>query len=136
MTGLWKTWMTAWCWIVVAFGATLATAVLPATDGPARLAMAIIGGAPTTFDDNALRFAFSLMGALSMGWGLTVLALVRAGVSAETWRGVSTAVVLWYVVDSAASVATGFPRNAASNTLLLALFLTPVIGAGVWRAQA
>lgn len=132
MTGMWKTWMTAWCGVVIVFGIVLATAASPATDAPARLAVTIIAGAPTTFDSALLRFAFSLMGALSIGWGLTVLAMTRAEGMA-LWRAVGAAVIVWYVIDSAASVATGFPRNAVSNTLLLALFLVPATGAGLWR---
>lgn len=136
MTGMWNAWMQAWCWLVIVFGIVLATAVSPATDAPVRLAMGIIGGAPIRFDDSNLRFAFSLMGALSIGWGLTVLAVARAGAGAMPWRGITAAVVAWYVIDSAASVATGVPFNAASNTLLLALFLGPVLGSGVLRARA
>jgi hypothetical protein len=136
MTGVWKSGMAAWCWLVIVFGAVLTTATFPVTDAPARLVMGVISGAPASFDDNALRFAFGLMGALTIGWGMTVQALLRHDVGTPVWRGVTVAVLVWYVVDSAASVATGFPLNAVSNTLITALFLACVAGSGVWRQES
>ena len=39
------------------------------------------------------------------------------------WRGITYAVVAWYVIDSIISVRTGFALNALSNTLFLAAYL-------------
>jgi hypothetical protein len=44
--------------------------------------------------------------------------------------------VVWYVVDSALSVATGFPLTRRRNTLILAAFLAPVLGSGVLGSPA
>lgn len=37
VTGIWKTWMTAWCWGILLFGVAFAVAAFPAADGPTRL---------------------------------------------------------------------------------------------------
>ncbi|WP_448582817.1 hypothetical protein [Thermaurantiacus sp.] len=50
------------------------------------------------------------------------------------WAGLTAALLFWYVVDSLLSVATGFPLNVASNSLLIAGFLLPVFDAGQLRA--
>lgn len=69
------------------------------------------------------------MGAVTLGWGATVLAVVRgtgdmpAAQALALWRGITAALLLWYVVDSALSVATGFWRNALSNTVLIGWYL-------------
>ena len=44
--------------------------------------------------------------------------------------------VVWFVVDSALSVATGFWMNAVSNTGLAVGYLVPVLASGAMRGQA
>jgi hypothetical protein len=39
-------------------------------------------------------------------------------------------VLIWFVVDSVLSVATGFALNAVSNTLFVALFMVPAVKLG------
>ena len=120
--------MIAWCWVVIVFGLVLAGGAFPATEAPARIALALFGGEDVGFDD-PLRFSVGLMGAVTAGWGATVLAVagvsaqVEAGVARQMWRRVTIAVLGWYVIDSTISVATGFAPNAVSNTLLLGAFL-------------
>jgi hypothetical protein len=46
------------------------------------------------------------------------------------WRGLSRAVLIWFVVDSVLSVATGFPLNAVSNAVFVALFMGPAVKLG------
>lgn len=135
MSDFWKTWLTIWCGAIVVFGAVLLGAALPATDAMARACLALMSDAPfdqALFDAPAFRFAVALLGAVTLGWGLTMLAVVRAGAAeASRWRAVTAAVLIWYAVDSIASVASGFALNAVSNTLFLAAFLVAVIGSGV-----
>ena len=80
------------------------------------------------------------MGAVSMGWALTFYAAFSAAAALgaqgqPAWRAVTVAVVAWYVIDSALSVATGFALNAVPNTLLLAGYLLPVWRSGVLGAR-
>ncbi len=134
MHGFWKRWMEGWCWVVLAFGAILALVAWPATAAPGRFVFALIGRDPATdalLVQPGMRFAVGLMGALTIGLGLMVYGSVRAGANAAGWKAVTSAMVVWFVIDSAISISTGFPLNAVSNTLLMAGYLSPVLGSGV-----
>jgi hypothetical protein len=139
MTGLWKTWITLWCWAVILFGAVLATAGLPATEGIAGLAFSLIGGAEVGagyFDPPGMRFSVALMGAVTLGWGFTILFLLTAihAAGAPAWRGLTAAMLIWFVIDSGFSLSTGFALNALSNTLLMAGLLIPLLASGAFKS--
>ncbi len=135
MTAFWRTYFTTWSIFVMVFGLVLAGAGLPALDGIATLIFAIIGGADPVWTAE-LRFATALMGAVTLGWGMTLLTAIRAAItlgdqSASVWRGLLIATLVWVVIDSAMSVATGFWLNAVSNAIISAAFVIGVIGSGV-----
>ncbi len=139
MSGLWKTWITVWCWGVILFGAVLTTAGLPATEGIAALAFSLIGGAEVAagyFDPPGMRFSVALMGAVTLGWGFTILFLLPAihAAGAPAWRGLVAAMLIWFVIDSAFSVMTGFALNAVSNTLLVVLLFIPLLASGALKS--
>ena len=137
MTRFWRTWLKIWCGAVVAFGAVLTLGASAATDAPVRALLVMLGGSEVSMTA-PLRFAVALMGAVTLGWGVTLYAVsssdAREGeASARLWRWTLGAVLGWYVVDSTLSVLTGFGLNAASNTIFLVAFLVPVLGSGVLR---
>ena len=139
MTGIWNTWIKLWCWGVILFGAVLAAAGLPATDGIARALFGILGGVPADpamFEPFGFRFAVALMGSVTLGWGFTLLLLLPAvqAAGAPAWKGLTTALLIWFVIDGAFSVATGFALNVVSNTVLLIAFLVPVLASGVLKS--
>lgn len=137
MTGFWKHWLTIWCWAVGLFGLVLALGAFEATAAPIAWFYGLVGGgAPPEFTP-ALRFATGLMGALTIGWALTLAAAIRAAQAGATglWRGIGGAVLAWYVIDSALSVATGFALNAVSNTVLLIGLMLPLWRGGVLAAR-
>ncbi len=141
MSGFWKNWMTVWCWGVLAFGVVLALSAVPAASGPPRFVIGLLSGDPANaalLDQPALQFAFGLQGALTIGWAMTTFGMIRAAdmVGAPVWQSLTASFAAWYVIDSAISVATGFPLNAVSNTLLMATFLAPVLATGVLRGGA
>jgi len=135
MQGIWAAWMQVWCWGVLAFGVLLTTAAMPGLDGVVRPLYELLGGGENAaaFDTNPVRFGLGLQGALTIGWAVTMMAMVRAAATlgAPVWRALTFALVLWYVIDSAISIATGFAPNALSNTALLVAYLTPVLASGV-----
>lgn len=136
MQGVWKTWMKVWCWGVFVFGVVLATAAVPLIDGLVRTLYTLFSGGganAAAFDTDAMRFALGLQGALTMGWALTLRAAIRTG--APIWQELTVAMLLWYVVDSAISVSTGFALNAVSNTALLIAFFIPVLASGALKAR-
>jgi hypothetical protein len=129
MNGKWQAQMQLWCGAVMVFGLVLMSGAFEATGQAANILFDILDGpGPVTWDP-ALRFSLALMGAVTLGWGATVLAVVRgtgdmpAAQALALWRGITAALLLWYVVDSALSVATGFWRNALSNTVLIGWYL-------------
>jgi hypothetical protein len=98
------------------------------------------GSAPPLEIDAHMRITLAVLGAVMVGWGLTLLAAVHAANllgerGRPVWSMITAAVVVWYVVDSALSVVTGFPLNAVSNTLFTLGFLIPLIGSGVLRGR-
>jgi hypothetical protein len=141
MTGFWKLWMTLWCWCVVLFGVALAAAGIPALEGPmVALYRFLSGGAtgPDVFVPPGARFSVALMGAVSIGWGLSLFPLVSAAqkLGAPVWRALTFAVLSWFVIDSFLSWSNGFALNAASNTLLLLGYLIPVLATGALNERA
>lgn len=141
MTGIWRQWLQLWCWGVIVFGIILAGAAFPATDAVARFLVTAFNNGPAFELDRPLRFGLGVQGALSIGLGLLIMAAVRAGDDLgqrgrSMWVLVTLAMAIWYIVDSAISIATGFTLNALSNTLFLAAFATPILASGVLRQSA
>jgi hypothetical protein len=141
MQGIWQKVMIGWGLFVALFGAVLSGGGFAGLDGPALALMERMGG-DVPVVDAPLRFALGLMGAVTLGWGLTVLAvasvshLLGTDVSRVLWQRIGAALLLWYVIDCAISISTGFGLNAASNTVLLGSFLLIAWRAGVWRAPS
>jgi hypothetical protein len=139
MHGFWKTWMQLWCWGVLAFGVVLTAAISPVLDGPARAFYDLVHwplDRQSSFVETT-RFTAGILGAVTIGWALTLLSAMAAAEhlppapASALWRGLSLATVIWFVVDSAASIAAGVPGNAISNTVFFAGFLVPIVGSGV-----
>lgn len=140
MSRIWWNWLQVWCWAALAFGALLLTAAIPSVDGAVRAVFVLFSGDPETaavFEHSAVRFGLGLQGALTIGWVLTIFPLMEAAktTGAPTWRALTVAVLVWYVIDSAVSVATGFWLNAISNTVFLVAFMAPIWASGVLTAQ-
>lgn len=140
MTGLWKTWLEVWCWAIGLFGVMFLVVVIPGADGPTRLFYDLVywplDGASGWGE--ATRLTASITGALMIGWAITLHTLMQAAIRANDpglWRGMTLGVLTWFVVDSAASVASGVPVNAVSNAGLVAGFLIPVLASGVLRGR-
>ena len=136
----WRRWLTLWCAGVGVFGLVLYGVGFAATTAPAAAVFALLGNPLPLEPDRYLRFATSLMGAVSLGWAMTLYVACRAAwrltgaASVAAWRGLTLAAFVWFVIDSNASIANGFPLNAVSNTGLLVLFLIPLLASRVLSA--
>ena len=133
-------WMTGSCGAVGLFGIILVGGGFEVTSGPVRILFDVLNG-PGELDLNPyLRFSLAILGAVTIGWSLTLMVVIQATnqlekrVSKSIWIGVSASVVIWYAIDSILSIATGFWLNAVSNTIFTATFLIPVIRSGVLRS--
>ena len=133
--------MARWCWVVIVFGVVLIGAVSPLTAAPSRALFAIMGGDHSSMDA-PLRFAVALMGAVTLGWGLTLLVVTSVlhrldrPVACSLWRRLTAAVLVWYVVDSITSIATGFALYAVSNTVFVIAFALIVWWSQVLRSDS
>lgn len=88
-------------------------------------------GQDPTMTPSAL-IGVAIYGGLMVGWGLT---MHLAGRDVHVAKAAAAGLVAWWVVDSGASIALGFPMNAVSNLAFLLVF-TPVFVAVIrGRAQ-
>jgi hypothetical protein len=139
MSKFWQNWMSIWALFVALLGLVLAGGAFAATDGLTRALFTLFGNPLPAEPDNLHRFAIGLMGAVTMGWGLTYYAAFRAlhglesHVAGPIWRFLTISALIWYLVDSAISCATGYSMNAVSNTIVMAGFLFPLLKTGVLR---
>lgn len=139
MSKVWQNWLSAWAILVTVFGLVLAGGAFAATDGLTTMLFTLFGN-PLPIDiDTHHRFAIGLMGAVTMGWGLTYFGAFKAlhavdpATAAPIWRYLLFAGLVWFVIDSTISVATGFWMNAVSNTILMMLFLIPLVKSGALK---
>ena len=136
---VWQSWLTIWAVLVTLFGLVLAGGAFAATDGMTTALFSLFGNPLPADIDHHHRFAIGLMGAVTMGWGLTYLCAFKAlfllepAQAAPIWRWLLGASLVWYVIDSGISVATGFWLNAVSNTVLIILLLIPLVKSGALR---
>jgi len=141
MSDFWRKWMIGLCWAILLFGVSLAGGGMEATSGPVRLIFALLKGPGALNLDAQMRFSLGVLGAVSIGWSLTLLAAIQAAnqlgeLGRPIWVLVTGSVLTWNVIDSSLSIATGFGLNAIANTVILAAFLLPVIRSGVLRSPA
>jgi hypothetical protein len=133
MTMFWKKWLNLWACAVTIFGIILALAAFPGADGLARAVFALFQNPLPGIIEPLDRFAIGLMGAVTMGWGMTLYAAFQAAAflgpahAPQFWRQITVVLFIWYAVDSAISVSTGYWLNAVSNTIFALLYLVAVV---------
>jgi hypothetical protein len=140
MSPFYRTWLTAWCWATLAFGVVLVDAAFPPFDLPARFIFDLVywplDGAPAITAPE-IRFATGVCGAVMLGWGWLMLAIVkRPETDPALWRAMVACLLIWFIPDSIVSLKTGATLNVVSNVLLLAMFLYPVLASGVLKQRS
>lgn len=139
MTDFWKNWLRLWAVGVVVFGVVLASGAFAATDAAVRPIFELLGQPFPAQPDAHHRFSLGLMGAVSIGWGATLIGVCNAAfklsgeAAAPFWRALLWSTIIWYVIDGHISYATGFALNTVSNTMLLVLLLVPLLKTGALR---
>lgn len=141
MSRFWRTWMVGWCCAVGFFGLVLAASAFDATSGPTRILFGLLDDRVVFDPGPHLRFSLAVLGAVTVGWSLTLLAAVQAAnqlgdQARSVWVLVTGSLVVWYVIDTALSLATGFGLNVIPNTIFLAVFLLPIIRSGVLKSPS
>lgn len=131
----WWRWLLAATMVVIGIGAFLVFA-----PGPARTISSLLffGGLDTldSFPEPAVRyvtFAHGVLGAVMIGWGVA-LALILLGPvrrrQPDGWKTFAVSLAVWYAVDSAFSLYSGFWPNVVLNTVIVGLFALPL-----WRIR-
>ena len=119
---------------LIGFGFLSVLGAHPAVDGLARwfMSFAIWPFAELSVAiDTETRLLWAILGGICVGWGVMFWLLTTQLFEAhsEKLRPIMIKAVLsWFVVDSAASIASGAAFNAVLNLSFLALFLYPL-----WR---
>ncbi len=138
MTGFWRGWFLLWCVSIGLFGAVLSGGAFEATSGPVRLVLASLQGPAEPQFDATLRFSLAVMGAVSIGWAVTLAFIVRAAIQMEDrsrplWNAISAGMISWFAIDSTLSVATGFGLNVLPNLALAGMYLVGLFGSGALK---
>lgn len=114
---------------------------MEATSGPTRVVFQLLN-APANLELNAgMRFAVGLLGAVSIGWSMTLFAAIRLATSVDKrtaapfWTLLTLSIAGWFLIDSAISIYTGFWRNSVSNVLIVGTFLLPLLRSRVFSAK-
>lgn len=134
MAGFHRTWLLVTAVVVGSFGPVFSLAVGESTSGPARWTLDLLngpGGDSESFVAGTTQFLTALTGGFLLGWGVMILCL-RAWVydlaPEPVRRAVVAGLLAWFVLDSAGSIASGNPWNAAFNVVVLLVAVGPL-----WR---
>jgi hypothetical protein len=137
MSGFWKTWLNLWCLSVIAFGGVLACAGFVGYERGARFLLTLVNPSnPPAFTDIE-RFAFGLIGAITIGWGLTLFYFLRAAHASnmgnQMYRQAFVVLIIWNLIDGFISYRTGFHFNIIANLLLSLGLVIPLYWTGKLR---
>ncbi len=117
---------------VVGFGILAALAALPATSMPIQMMVDLIfwpvDGAPGEWGPQT-RFVSGVGGGVMTGWGVMLWLVSTRLYPRDPELGrtlILTSIGIWFVVDSAASIAAGAPLNAFLNVSFLVIFYVPL----------
>lgn len=140
MTGFWKSWMWSWCVTTLILGVVFMLATFPQTDWAANMYYKLVSGFTldqATFETPVMRFTVGVLGAVLTGWGIAIIGMLRADLSAPKviWGWLTASMVIWFVLDSILSAASGFALNIVPNALFLVTYLVPVFASGVIRSD-
>ncbi len=116
---------------LIVFGLLIALGSLDATAGPLRfLAGLILFDEPRPMIESADAHLLSgILGGVLVGWGLTYWILIDRLLPHQLGllkAVITVPIVVWFVIDSAGSIAAGGWLNAVLNLGFLAAFLFPI----------
>lgn len=129
-----KRWLKTTAVIIGSFGPVFFLGTMAPTLAPARLTLDLLGwrlDRPSNYDTPDTRFLSALTGGFLLGWGVMVWCLsswVYDAAPEGVRRTVLAGVLAWFCLDSAGSIASGNPSNAAFNVLVMVAAVGPL-----WR---
>jgi len=129
-----KFWLKVTAVIIGSFGPVFFLGTMAPTLAPARMTLDLLGwrlNQPSAYDTQDTRFLSALTGGFLLGWGVMIWCLsvwVHDAAPEGVRRSVLAGVLSWFCLDSAGSIASGNPSNAAFNVLVLLAAVGPL-----WR---
>lgn len=131
-----KLWLKITAVIVGGFGPVFFFGAMAPTLAPARLTLDLLGwrlDRPSIYDTPDTRFLSALTGGFLLGWGVMIWSLssrVYDAAPEGVRRTVLAGLLAWFALDSAGSIASGNPSNAAMNVIVLVAAVGPL-----WRPE-
>lgn len=129
-----RMWLKVTAVVIGSFGPVFFLGAMAPSDAPARLTVDLLRwrlGAPSTFDTPETHFLSAITGGFLLGWGVMTWCLsawVYDAAPEGVRRTVLASLLSWFVLDSAGSIASGNPSNAAFNVVVLLAAVGPL-----WR---
>ncbi|MBL6761306.1 MAG: hypothetical protein ISQ19_01250 [PS1 clade bacterium] len=134
MSKFWRLWIDVWCVGIMVFGLTLAAAGFEGYESSARMLLNQLNPLNQPVFNPVERFSIGLMGAVTLGWGLTLFYFFRAAearnIGNKMYRELIVILVIWNLLDGFISYSTGFSLNIASNLVITLGLLFPLIWNG------
>lgn len=141
MSAFWRAYFGAFCASLVGFGILLSAGAFAPTSGPVHWLLTFLsGGEPSEFT-STLRFSLGLMGAITIGWAVTIYGVMRVAFAQSQharalWDAITAGLIAWYVIDGLCSIATGFALNIVPNTALAAMYLFGLTQSGALKTPS
>jgi hypothetical protein len=127
-------WLKITAIVVGSFGPVFFLGAMIPTSEPARLTLDLLGwrlSHPSDYGAVDTRFLSAVTGGFLLGWGVLIWTLsswVYPMAPDPVRRTVVASLLAWFCLDSAGSIASGNPSNAAFNVVVLLLAVGPL-----WR---
>jgi hypothetical protein len=129
MERFWRRWMLGTAGSVALFGLAL---TIPALGADRLFRLLLFGRSyPGGFGPSLdyLHFVHGVLGATMAGWAVLMIVMLAGPFPwRPAWWGLSVSLGVWFVADTALSLASGFPQNAVLNGVIAAAFLPGLIG--------
>ena len=137
MSNFWKIWLDIWCLAVIIFGGVLVGASIPGFESVTKTFITLINPIDMPVFNEIERFAFGLIGAITIGWGVTFFYFFRAAhtsnIGNKMYRQAFVVMIIWNLIEGYFSYPTGFALNIASNLLLSLGMVIPLYMSGKLR---
>jgi hypothetical protein len=132
-----KIWLDTWCLAVIIFGSVLVGASIAGFENGTKTFTTLLNPIDATVFKEIERFAFVLIGAITMGWGVTFFyffCVAHASIIGNRKYHQSFVVmIIWNLIGGYVSYRTGFAPNIAYNLLLSLGMVIPLYMSGKLR---
>lgn len=134
MSNFWRTWLNAWCYVIILSGLAISGAGFEGLETFTKTWICYLNLEAAPEFNQIERFSFGLLGAVTTGWGLMLLYIIEAAHNNNEgnriWRRLAFTLFIWYAIDGYISYRNGFTLNIVANSVILIAFLFPLYISG------